>query len=54
MCTHARLLCVSRRECARAGILMNFETIDLIIFLECFDMSDAHSGKTAHPKACCH
>lgn len=32
MCTHARLLCVSRHECARAGILMNFETIDLIIF----------------------
>lgn len=31
-CTHAHLLCVSRRECARAGTLVNFETIDLIIF----------------------
>lgn len=32
VCTHAHLLCVRRRERARAGILVNFETIDLIIF----------------------
>lgn len=52
-CTHA-LLCVSRRECGRAGTLVNFETVDLIIFLECFDMSDVHNSKTAHSKMCCH
>lgn len=32
LCTHAHLLCVSRRECTRAGILVNFEATDLIIF----------------------
>lgn len=32
VCTHTHLLCVSRRECSRAGILVNFKTIDLIFF----------------------
>lgn len=32
VCTHAHLFCVSRRECTRAGILVNFEATDLIIF----------------------
>lgn len=54
MCTHAHLLCVRRHEHARAGILVNFETIDLIIFWNVFDMSGAHNSKTAHPKTCCH